>query len=128
MPGPSFQNWAAAVWEAVLVVLFARPSEATCERAWSYVELPRLGGAAGRKAEPLEISKGVTFANWGSMAGAKSGGVGRQSPGTLDGGKFTTVFEPSFARSASVWLATSRPSASPAEIDGDLVNPATAAL
>ena len=47
--------------------------------------LVRAGGGPGRNWEPLFRANGVTPGHCGVWAGAKAGGVGRQSPGAVPG-------------------------------------------
>ncbi len=49
-------------------------------------------------------------------------------PGTAEGVRLTTAFEPSLDRSASVWFATSLPNARPSEVALFEGKPRTAAL
>ena len=56
--------------------------------------MPTAGGAAGRNSPVREISKGVTWANCGSTAGAKLFDYGISFAGVKDAGQMLVVHDP----------------------------------
>src|SRR5262245_60141912 len=113
-PAPPAQKRALWVWSAVRVALSDFPMAFTSFTSFAYAALESAGGPTGsRKCELLGILHGVTVAQFGNVAGAFAGGVGRHWPGSVPGVYGVTVALPSFARSARMLPATELPSAMP---------------
>src|SRR5437870_1211371 len=113
VPSPSFQKRAICVCSSVRVVLSTRPRLLTSLKAVAYSALSSVGGGAGRNCEPADIANGVTYGHCGASAGAKAGGVGCQSPGSLPGVYGTVALEPSVLRQSRICRATSWPTSVP---------------
>src|SRR5437764_6137334 len=113
VPSPSFQNRATCVCSAVRVVLVALPRSLTSLNAAAYAALSSAGGAPGRNCEPEDSANGVTYRHCGASAGAKAGGVGCQSPGSVPGVYGTVAPDPSVLRQSRICWATSWPTSTP---------------
>src|SRR6202035_3189727 len=99
--GAEPQNFPAAVWSAVRVVLESWPRLLTSLSASAYATLVTGGGGPGRNCWPLRSTNGVTEPQLVNTGAGKWGGVGRQSRGwvpAMNGGAM--VADPSGDRRA----------------------------
>ena len=85
VPAVPYQNRAMSDCSAVRVVLPAAPRLLTSSKAAVYSALVKSGGGGGRNSESLGMQNGMTCPHCGATAGAKAGGVGCQSPGSVPG-------------------------------------------
>ena len=109
----SCQKIAASVWSGVGSCCAAR-------RRLDLVEVSRVGAAgqrrsarrcgASRRRGPGTV---VRFRPTGAGSGAKSGGVGRQTPGVVPTAGVNGPKRPSFTRAASIAAAADSPMATP---------------
>ncbi len=100
-------------------MLLTSPTSNTSLYDLVYLLLVRAGGGSDRNCLLVLIPKGVTLGHCSKMPGLKAGGVGCQTPGSVDGGRKVSLGdEPSLARNAIIAAAEAAPTATPLSLAG----------